>query len=148
MCGCKYYIFSSCMRKVKVKVAQSCQSLCDPHGLYSPWNFAGQNTGVGSLFLFQGLFPGFPHCRWILYQLSHQGSLRILEWVAYSFSSGPYWPRNRTRVSRIAGGFFTSWGTCMRRTKQVNIAHLWNIRNYFATCFLLLPGNLYLNNIF
>ena len=25
---------------------------------------------------------GLPHCRWILYQLSHQGSPRILEWVA------------------------------------------------------------------
>ena len=37
------------------------------------------------------------HCRWILYQLSHQGSLRILEWVAYPFSSGSSQPRNRTR---------------------------------------------------
>ena len=51
-----------------------------PHGLYSPWNSPGQNTGVGSLFLLQGIFPtqgsnpGLPHCRWILYQLSHQGS--------------------------------------------------------------------------
>ena len=50
-----------------------------PHGLYSPWNSPGQNTGVGSLSLFQGIFPiqgsnpGLPHCRWILYQLSHQG---------------------------------------------------------------------------
>ena len=47
-----------------------------PHGLYSPWNSPGQNTGVGSLFLLQGIFPtqgsnpGLPHCRWILYQLS------------------------------------------------------------------------------
>ena len=28
-----------------------------PHGLNSPWNFPGQNTGVGSLFLLQGIFP-------------------------------------------------------------------------------------------
>ena len=28
-----------------------------PHGLYSPWNSPGQNTGVGSLFLLQGIFP-------------------------------------------------------------------------------------------
>ena len=34
-----------------------------------------------------GSNPGLPHCRWILYQLSHQGSPRILEWVAYPFSS-------------------------------------------------------------
>ena len=51
------------------------------HGLYSPWNSPGQNTGVGSLFLLQGIFPnqglnpGLPHCRWILYRLSHKESL-------------------------------------------------------------------------
>ena len=81
----------------------------------TPWNSPGQNTGVGSLsllqriFLTQGSNPGFPHCRWILYQLSHKGSPRILEWVAYPFSSGSSWPRNRTRVSCIAGGFLTDW---------------------------------------
>ena len=52
-----------------------------PHRLYSPWNSPGQNTGVGSLSLLQGIFPtqglnpGLPHCRRILYQMSHQGSL-------------------------------------------------------------------------
>ena len=56
----------------------------------------------------QGLNPGLPHCWQILYQLSHQGSPRILEWVAYPFSSGSSQLRNRTRVSCIAGGFFTS----------------------------------------
>ena len=86
-----------------------------PHGLYSPWNYPGQNTRVGSLSLLQGIFPtqgsnpGLPHCRWIPYQLSHKGSPRILEWMAYPFSSGSSWPRNRTRVSSIAGGFFTNW---------------------------------------
>ena len=60
-----------------------------PHGLYSPWYSPGQNTGVGSLSLLQGIFPtqgsnpGLPHCRQILYQLSHKGSPRILEWVDY-----------------------------------------------------------------
>ena len=64
-----------------------------PHGLYSPWNSPGQNTGAGSLSLLQGNFPtqglnpGLPHCWWILYQLIHKGSPRILEWVAYPFSS-------------------------------------------------------------
>ena len=38
-----------------------------------------------------------------------QGSPRTLEWVAYPFSSGSSWPRNRTGVSCIAGGFFTNW---------------------------------------
>ena len=57
------------------------------HGLYSPWNSPGQNTGVGSCCLLQGIFPtqglnpGLPPCRQILYQLSHQGSPRTL-WVA------------------------------------------------------------------
>ena len=51
-----------------------------PHGLYSPWNSPGQDTRVGSRSLLQGIFPtqgsnpGLPHCRRILYQLSHQGS--------------------------------------------------------------------------
>ena len=58
---------------------------------YSPWNSPGQNTGVGCLSLLQGIFPtqgsnpGLPHCRRILYHLSHRGSPRILEWVAYPF---------------------------------------------------------------
>ena len=49
-----------------------------PHGLYSPWNSPGQNTGVGSHSLLQGIFPtqesnqGLLHCRQILYQLSYQ----------------------------------------------------------------------------
>ena len=53
-----------------------------PHGL---WNSPGQNTGVGSCSLLQGIFPiqesnpGFPHCCRIFYCLSHQGSTRILE---------------------------------------------------------------------
>ena len=88
-----------------------------PHGLYSLWNSLGQNTGVGSHSLLQGIFPtqgsnpGLLHCRQILYQLSHQGSPRILEWVAYPFSSESSWPRNQTGVSSIAGEFFTSWAT-------------------------------------
>ena len=79
----------------------------------SPWSSPGQNPGVGSLSLLQGIFPtqgsnpGLPHCRRILYRLSHQGSPRILEWVACPFSSGSSWPRNQARVSCIAGGFFT-----------------------------------------
>ena len=92
----------------------SCLTLCDPMDC-QPWNSSGQNTGVGSLSLLQGIFPtqglnpGLLHCRWILYQLSHKGSPRILEWVAYPFSSRSSQPRNQTGVSCIAGRFFTSW---------------------------------------
>ena len=76
---------------MKVKVTQLCPTL-PPHGLYSQWNSPGQNPGVGSLSLFQGMFPtqglnpGLPHCGRILYQVSHKGSPRIREWVAYPFS--------------------------------------------------------------
>ena len=62
----------------------------------TPWNSPGQSTGVGSLSLLQGIFPtqglnpGLPHYWWILYQLSHKGSPRILEWVAY-----PFWMKER-----------------------------------------------------
>ena len=65
-----------------------------PRRLYSPWNSPGQNTGVGSLSLLQGIFPAQglnPYCRRILYQLSHHRSPRILEWVAYPFSSRSSW---------------------------------------------------------
>ena len=77
-------------------IGESCSVVPDslrPHGIFSPWNSPGQNTGVGSLSLLQGIFPprglnpGLPHCRQIIYQLSHKGSPRILEWVAYPFSS-------------------------------------------------------------
>ena len=88
-----------------------------PHGLYRPRNSPGQNTGVGSLSLLQGIFPtqgwnpGLLHCRQILYQLSHQRRPRILEWLTYPFSSRASQPRNWTEVSYIAGGFFTNWAT-------------------------------------
>ena len=68
--------------------SESCSVVFDtlwPHGLFSPWNSLGHSLGVGSLSLLQGIFPtqgpnpGLPHCRWILYQLSHQESPRILE---------------------------------------------------------------------
>ena len=92
-----------------MKVAQSCPTL------YNPMDYPGQNTEVGSLsllqriFPIQGLNPGLPHCQRVLYQLSHKGSPWILEWVAYPYSRGSSWPRNRTGVSSIAGRFFTNW---------------------------------------
>ena len=69
-----------------VLVSENCLVMSDslqPPKLYSPWNSPGQNTGVSSLSLFQGIFPtqgsnrGLPHCRRILYQLSHKGSPNV-----------------------------------------------------------------------
>ena len=62
---------------VKVKVAQSCPTLCDPM----------DSTVHGTV------------------------QTRILEWVAIPFSKGSSQSRDRTQVSFIAGGFFTSWAT-------------------------------------
>ena len=84
------------------------------HGLYCPWNSPGQSTAVDSLSLLHQIFPtqelnpGLTHCGWILYQLSRKRSLRILNWVTYPFCGGSYQPRNQTRVSCIAGRFFTT----------------------------------------
>ena len=65
---------------MKVKATQSCPTLCDPMDCsLCLWN-SGKNTGVGcysllqQIFSTQGLNPGLPHCRQILYPLSHQGS--------------------------------------------------------------------------
>ena len=65
--------------------------------LYNPWDSPGQNTGVGSLFFLQGIFPtqgsnpSLPRCKWILYQLSHRRSplwfIRIMSSVSSLFIS-------------------------------------------------------------
>ena len=72
--------------------------------LYDPKNSPCLNIGVGNLSLLQGIFPtqgsnpGLPHCRWILYQLSHKGSSlfylfllifpthSVLHWIFFQFS--------------------------------------------------------------
>ena len=103
-------------------VAQSCPTLCDhthcsPPGSSVHGDFPGKNTGVGCHALLQEIFPtqgsnpGLLHCRQILYYLSHQGSPRIVEWVANPFCRGSSWPRNWTGVSCIASAFLTSWAT-------------------------------------
>ena len=90
-------------------------TLCDPidstvHGILQArmleWVAFPFSKGI---FPTQGSNPGLPHCRQIVYQLSHKGSPRILEWVAYTISSRSSWPRNQTGVSCIAGRFFTNW---------------------------------------
>ena len=84
-----------------------------PHGLYSPWNFSGQNTGMGCLSLVQGIFPtqglnpGLPHCRQILYQLSHKGN-PVNTWIWI-------W-----RISLI--------GSCQKQEKEWSRSHLTKIK--------------------
>ena len=81
------YFYLSC---VLCLVAQSCLTLCDPMDCNSPGSSVhgdspGQNTGVDCHALLHGIFPtqgsnpGLPHCRWILYQLSHQGFIQATQ---------------------------------------------------------------------
>ena len=78
-----------------MKVIQSCLTLFDP--MDCPWNSPGQHTGVGSLSLLQGIFltqesnRGLLYCRWILYQLSYQGSRA--DWYRWTYLQS----RNRDR---------------------------------------------------
>jgi len=89
----------------KVTRAVSCElcpTLCDPMDCSPPGSSVhgdspGKNTAVGchvllqGIFLTQGLNPGLPHYRQILYHLNHKGSPRILECVVYLFSRGSSW---------------------------------------------------------
>ena len=113
--------FVSLCAAVLCLVDQLCLTLfypmnCSPSGSSIFWDSPGKNTGVGGHALLQGIFstqgsnPGIPYCTWILYHLNHQGSPRILERVTYLFSRSSQ-PRNRTGVSCIVGGFFTSCTT-------------------------------------
>ena len=128
-------IMSTCWSEGCSVVSNSLQ----PHGQYSPWNSPGQNSGVGSLSLLQGIFPtqgsnpGLLHCKQILDQLGHQGNSRILEWVAYPFSSGSSRPRNWIGVSCTAGRFFTSWNTREALTQRLQ-------EFLKVTCFQPTPG--------
>ena len=87
-----------------------------PHGLYSPRDSPGQNTGVGSLFLLQGIFPtqesnrGLLHCRQILYQLSHKEStkkvLKSLSILIYGSYTGIYISKNGLNCTLKISAFF------------------------------------------
>ena len=55
--GKKIYFPFTERNKVKMEIAQLCLTFCDFYGLRSPWNSPGQNTGVGSLYLLQWIFP-------------------------------------------------------------------------------------------
>ena len=111
------------VKVVKVRVTQSCPTRSDPMDC-SPWNPPGQNIGVGSLSLLQGIFPtlqrsnpGLPHCRKILYQLSHKRSPRevkaiVFPVVKYGCES---WTVKKAECRRIDA--FELW--CWRRLLRV-----------------------------
>ena len=98
---------------MKVKVIQLCLTLCDPHGLYSPWNTPCQNTGVGSCSLLQGIFPiqesnpGLLHCRQILNRLSSEGSPNIistrLKMTGMKYLAHSRWPTRGISFTLLHG---------------------------------------------
>ena len=107
-----------------------------PHALYSSWNCPGQNTRVGSHSLLQGIFPtqalnpDLPHCRQILYQLSHKGSPKILEWVAYPFSSRSSLPRIEPGSPALQADSLPtelSGKVCVHSSTMYNIPKLGNL---------------------
>ena len=85
--------------KNESEVVQSCQTLRDPidcslpgssvHGILQARIVEWVACLCEGIFPIQGLNPDVPHCRWILYHLSQQGSPRILEWVTVSLSTEP-----------------------------------------------------------
>ena len=126
-----------------MKVTQLCLTLCDPVDYNSSRNSWGQNTGMGNISFLQAIFPtqgsnqGLLYCRRLLYQLSHRGRLRILGWVAYTFSSGSSQPRNWTRVYCIAGGFFTNWAIREAPVKLQDLSKEWGKSGRKYWCLLL-----------
>ena len=130
---------------MKAKVTQSWLTLRS-YGLYSPSNSPGQNTGVGSLFPSPrdlpntAIKPRSPTLQTDSLPAEPPASPRRLEWVAYPFSSRSSRPRSRTRVSCIAGGFFTNWTTRKAQfvwvrffSRQVSIQYG---KSYFNKLFL------------
>ena len=101
-----------------------------PHGLYSPWKFPDQNTGVGSLSLLQKIFPtqesnpGCLHFKQIFYSPSHQGSPCIvkkhifksfsyfLNWVVFLSLSSLYTLDTRTLEDKQFASIFSHFQDC------------------------------------
>ena len=100
-----------------------------PHGLYSPWNSSGHNTGVGSLSLLQGIFLtqglnlGPPNCGQILYQLSHKGSPDY--WWFYSIQeTWQLYHRGNLKFMRVklGGSELLCWSPfCKKSADQFNL---------------------------
>ena len=117
VCVCVCVCMHTCVLSCSV-VSNSLQPHeLQPAGSSVHGDSPGKNTVEGCKALLQGIIPiqgltpGLPHCRWILYHLSHGGSPRIVEWIAYLFSRGSSRPRNWTGVSCITGRFFPIWAT-------------------------------------
>ena len=129
---------------MKVKVAQSCQTLCDPRD----YTIQGQNTGVGSLSLLQGIFqtqglnPGLRHHRRILYQLKHKGSPKIdaiishiLAWLWMSYLCAKrYNLKSKYCSLQVSGLEAKTNKTKQNKTKKKNLLLFICKRDWMSYC--------------
>ena len=99
-------------------VVQSCPTLCDPVDCRPP------GSSVNGIL-----------------------QVRILEWVAISFSRGSSQPRDRTQVSHIAGRCFNLWatreashGTQIQKERLSHQGHLWKVRAGIAKGIHTVPA--------
>ena len=118
-----------------------------PHGIYSAWNSPGQNNGVVAFPFSRGSsqpmdLPRSPALQADSLPAEHKGSPRILEWVAYPFSSTSSWPRNQTRVSCIAGWFFYQLNYQGNVVKLQVTSDKTQTRSVHKQCVYTNPGNL------
>ena len=110
-----------------VKVTHSCLTLCDPvdytvhripQARILEWVACPLSRGI---FPPQGSNTGLPHCRQILYPLSHKGSPRILESIAISYSGGSSWPKDQTQIS--CGSCIGRWTLCHWASWEAQVVH-------------------------
>ena len=79
----------------------------------------------------QGLNPGLLHCRQILYQLSHKGSPRILEWVVFPFSRGSSEPGIELRSPTLQADSLPA--EPQRKPKNTGVGSLSLLQQVFLT---------------
>ena len=116
----------------------------------SPWNSPGQNTGVGSFSLLQGIFPtqgwnpGLLHCRWILYQLSHKGSPKCPS--AQRLSCYRKWPQGYSFLRALLFLFYFSFSLCIAVAWISSVGFVLGVWELPPTCMdvpLFLPWALW-----
>ena len=122
-----------------------------PNGLYSPWNSPDQNNGMEpsllqGVFPAQGLNPGLPHCRQILYQLSHRCICHLIEKLkAFIFVSLHLFLSQSTKLSEFRFPFsllfFFFFNVPM-------ISWFKELSLYFLVVALMITPNLLESNIF
>ena len=113
-----------------------------------PWNSPGQNTGVGSLSLLQGIFPtqgsntGLRHCRCILYQLSHNGNqncqwlLRVYGVNAAIFINNSLSDNWNIKNSWLICPKEQAWGIQLWKSVWATKSHLPEPREFIQYCVI------------